>query len=620
MTSLNFGIRQSELPWGTQGADNPADVTRIMQEVKAIGANSISMDCLWVQLDPNRTAHGVQSKYVWGNLDYAVNAAEAVGLDINLNIEPRRSIFPIGISATPANAADYGLLCGAIAQRYAGSRIRWIELGNEVNDIANFGSPTDPSKYLEFVRAAYTPIKAAMPSVTVLAGALMAVGTGWASLAPVQWVQAFYNCGAQGWFDGLSMHPYMRDTHFTAMVPSADNFSFKNITAIRSIMDTNSDSSLIYCTEWGFESMTSPSGLSVTDAELEAEQAANVAAQWALMQPYATAGIIYPTTWIFMYRDWEQPNKKADKHYGMAHFDYTPKAEKAVVSGFSSFPGTISDVAYATDSAAFDLMPSGLYAPGAEVADATDDATFDLATTGAAFVASGAGDIDTTSDTFDVTITWTETIAAIANGALLVGLVASTDHSKPWSLYSPPGGTVSSSVDGALTKLGSIQIASTTNQRGSIHLFGLVDSIVGGVIKTKVPTAGAHTFTAEVKTIDGVTKFDSVAADSILCSGISAFGTVYSVHSSSGGNTPDLVAHSSAGNIVAFLFGGSRDFNAGMTGLTVRYHGGATIGGTGGNGGFILIGTAPGALNVEAEIPSTYLTLYSALAIDLVHA
>lgn len=622
MTSLNFGIRQPELPWGTAAHDTPADVTRIMQEVKALGANSISMDCLWVQLDPNRTAHGDVNKYQWAVLDYAITAAEAAGLDINLNIEPRRSELPTGVQASQALATDYGLLCGAIAQRYAGSRIRWIEIGNEINDVANFGSPKTPSKYLMFLRAANANIKTHMPTVTVLAGALMAVGTGWPTMSPIDWVTAFYNCNPQNDFDGLSMHHYMRDETFDVCLPSADNFSFKNIEAIWALMVANGDgptgnNKQIYLTEWGFDSMTSASGLSTTDAELEAEQAANIAAQWALTEPYATAGIIYPTTWIFMYRDWEEANKKAQNHYGMVHFDYTPKPEKAVVAGFTGWPGTVTDTGIGSDSATFDLHPSGLFVPATDTGAGSDSATFDLVTSSAVVVSAGAGDIDATTDAGDVTITWTHAVTAEPNGALIVGLVASSDHSKPWTLYNIL--SVSSSVDGALTRLGSIQIASTSNEKGTIHLFGLVDSVVGGVIIPKVPTAGTHTFTAEVKTTDGVTKFDSVGADSILCKNVASFGTVYSFHSSAGGNTPDLVANSSPDNLVLFLFGGTRDFNHSLFGGTIQYHGGATIT-SGGNGGFILIATAPGALTVEVGIPPSYITIHSALAIDLPHA
>lgn len=602
--TLNFGIGQSELPWGDADTATGPDIIRIAQEVKALGATSIRMSCLWSTIDPQRTGN-----YKWTLLDRAVNAVNAAGLDILLIIEMR--------SAPQADAPKFGPLCGAIAQRY-GDKIRWYEIGNEVNQLGNSSSPHDPSKYIEFLRPAYNAIMAASPTAMVFAGALMAIGTGWASLSPIEWTQGFVNSGGHNYCHAVSMHPYMRDGRlYTPRMPTADNWSLKNIVAMRGILDkAGATSTLIACTEFGYESMTSPSGLSTTVAELEAEQAANIATLWGLIKSYADAGMIYATVWPFSYRDWQEQNKKAGYHYGIVHFDYAPKPAKDFIKSLAApWDGNVTDTVGISDTAGIDLRPSGLYVPNTDSVGLSDSGQFDILGAAAQFVSVGGGAIDHTSDTFDVTISWPHAITAQTKGALVVGLVASTDHSKPWSLYSIL--SVSSSIDGAFMKLGSIQIATTSNEKGSIHLFGLVDSIVGGVIIPKIPTAGTHTISAEVKTTDGVTKFDSVAGDSVLAKNIGAFGTVSSAHGSSGGNTPDLVANSGPDNLVIFLFGGSNTFNTGFTGATVQYQGGNTL--SVGKGGFILIATAPGALTVEAH-PATGLNIWSAIALDCQHA
>ena len=123
-----LGVCQSELPWGDSFGVTAEDVDRICEEAAALGAESIRVSCLWQQIEPNRNG-----QYHFTNLDRAVDAAEANGLDILLIVEPRRvswtALFgiPQGIKANSTNARDYGLMCGAIAQRY-GDRIKYYSI------------------------------------------------------------------------------------------------------------------------------------------------------------------------------------------------------------------------------------------------------------------------------------------------------------------------------------------------------------------------------------------------------------------------------------------------------------------------------------------------------------
>lgn len=619
--TLSFGLGQSEIPWGTASGLSTADINRICDEIASTGAKSIRMSAVWQFIEPTRN-----HKYKVGPgsaIDAAITAAEASDLDILLIVEPRRTSFlqilgvPIGIAATQSNATDYGLMCGGIAQAY-GDRIKYWEIGNEINNMGFFGAPSDPAKYLEFLRAAYNNIMPAAPSSLIFAGALQAVATDpdlGRTMNPVDWVTKFYDANPQGTYHGISMHPYSTDGNFNPMTPTPDNeYAFGNIAAMRAIMDAAGDTAIpIVCTEWGYDSVRSLSGLSTTQDELEAEQAANIVTHFDILSTYSS--MIFPITWIYDGRDQNAKGEEQDS-YGMERSDYTRKAAYAAIHGLGVWPGSVTDGIGITDTADVDVRPSGLYVPATDSLGITDSPSFDLVTAAATFVSKGSG-TPNTSNTHDVIAAWTATIVALPNGAHVVPVVVSSDHSKPSNLYSTLA--VNSDIDGALMKLGSIQIASTTNEKGSIHFFGLVDSIVGGVILTKVPTAGTHNMTAEVATTDGVTKFDSVYGNSFLCQDVSAFGTVSSVHSAAGGNTPDLKVNAAIDNLLFFLFGGTRDFNHSFGGATIQDHGGATPAG-GGNGGFYLVATAPGAIGVEAAIPPSYITVYSALALELIHA
>jgi hypothetical protein len=602
--TLNFGVGQSELPWGLGGVAAIADVTRVCQEVKTLGANSIRMSALWIQIDPNR-----DHNYQWANLDRAISAAVAAGLEILLIIEPRRSVLPIGVSATTALARDFGLMCGAIAQRYTGA-ISFMEIGNEVNNMAFFGAPKTPSKYLNFLREAFTNIMAADPAVIVLAGALQAVATGWPTLHPVQWVEAFYDCNPQEWFHGLSMHPYSTDGKFNPVAPTPDNeYAFKNIDAIRAIMNAHGDSAKkIFCTEWGYDSMRSLTGMSTTPAQLEAEQAVNMETHWNILKTYADSGAIYDTTWVFMYRDWEQPDKKAQNHFGMVHFDYTQKPESSFFRNLAApWSGVVTDAVGITDSATFNLVPAAF--PAADLIGIIDSATFEIPAGDVEWVSTGAGDRDTTTS-LETILTWTHVVTAVTDAALAAGLVVSTSHLKAWDLYNTL--TVTSSLDGALTRSGSRHISASSTKKGSVHGFALANPD-GSPIR---PTVGTHTLTAHVKlNNDFTTNLTAVAGNSVLYHNVGRFdGTVYSNGSAAGGNTPSVTANSAVGNKVLFVFGGDDDFSTAFN-QTTRYQAGSTVVG---DGDWALIGDADGA-NTVTGTASIGLTQYGGLAFDLVH-
>jgi hypothetical protein len=101
----------------------------------------------------------------------------------------------------PSEPGSYAAFVAYLARRY-GSELAAIEVWNEP-DQANedyFAGPDKAERYAALLRAAYPAVKAADPSVLVLAGSL--VGTNGAFL------QLLYEKGIKGYYDGLAVHFY----------------------------------------------------------------------------------------------------------------------------------------------------------------------------------------------------------------------------------------------------------------------------------------------------------------------------------------------------------------------------------------------------------------------------
>ncbi|OBB20622.1 cellulase family glycosylhydrolase [Mycolicibacterium elephantis] len=619
--TLTLGIGQSELPWGDSFAS--ADkVAQDIAEIAELGATAIRMSCIWQYVEPN-----LNGKYVWGALDRAIDAAEAAGLDILLIIEPRRAnvyaLFGLPI-ASSVDPVKYGRLCKAIAQRYAG-RIAYFEIGNEVNNRAFFAGGADD--YADLLREAYQGIKPHAPDSLVLAGALMAVDTGnafgfvKASDHPVEWTRQFYRSNPQEWFDGLSFHGYSTGGRFNPLAPTPDNeFAFGNITKLRKLMDDNGDSSKpLVNSEWGYDSVRTLNGLSTTADELEAEAAANLETHWNLLEPYADAGIIYPTTWVYNYRD----QKDDDEAYGFGQVrtDRTRKLSwfflrslaidqaVEVAAAAATATGSPVEVEEFIDPASPKAAPAAATAQAWPVVVA-EAITAEAAAAAAAgwpvdvtersvaveYVSAGAGDRDTSGGGGTHTIDWTHTVTDAAGRMLLVGLVVSTSNLRGWENYIP---TVSSDLGGAFIRLGSRHIGSASVRHGSVHIYGLYH-----------PPLGEHTITASLT--DAFADFTSFAGNSVQVRGAADYGQIAAAGSSSGGNTPRITVSSMLENLVFGVFGSTDDL-PNLTG-DIRHAAGSVVSG---DGDFITIATKAGASSVVLEDTTTGLQIFGALGLNI---
>ncbi len=133
----------------------------------------------------------------------------------------------------PRETSTFGTFVGRLAQRY-GSKLTAIEVWNEPDQAnqAYLAGPEKPKHYAELLRAAYPAVKSADPGIKVLAGSL--VGSNGA------FMQALYQQGIEGYYDGVSVHFY--------------NLVLGSVRSFREVQIENHDSTPLWLDEFGWTS------------------------------------------------------------------------------------------------------------------------------------------------------------------------------------------------------------------------------------------------------------------------------------------------------------------------------------------------------------------------------
>ena len=536
MTDLKVGVCQTELPWGGTSGAAASEVVLACAGIKSVGANQIRMTVRWSNLDP-----AFDHNYRWGDLDTAVGTALLLGLEIHLVIDPTRAVF----SSTSPNlnvVDEFGILCGAICYRYMQHISRW-EIGNSVNTIENFGFPSNPARYTEYLASAWAAIKALQPSALVFNGALAShLATDWSHMEAVEWTRVFYQSNPQGYFDGFAVHAYMLDGENNARPAELTAPAFVAIDGIRATMNANGDGAKkIHVVEWGFDSVRTVSTATTTE-QLEDEQASQMLVQANLLQGLVDAGTIDEQTFLYNYRDWEGPNRNPLNHQGLVTFDFREKKAARMMRGWNNrhtvAPAAAADAVVSPVDLVF-VVGAVILNPNSTDAvtpvptvivpvpvpvvgmDAVAPVPTMTVLREVEYVATSAGDRSTVSGS---TITVEDSLAVpsgLRGGMVVVGVVFSHAGVKDWATYTSFG--VTSDLDGPLTRLSSTHLGAVAAKPGSAHLFGLF-----------LPSVGTHTLTA---TASGTT-FASATIVSVLYKGVSGWGTAGSATGSSG--TPQV--------------------------------------------------------------------------------
>jgi hypothetical protein len=199
---------------GVGEQSSPAQADSTIAQARALHAKVVRTEVPWSLLEPQQ---GQIEPDAQAFLDRLVADAAAAHIGVIMVVDSTpcwASAVPSALLAgcnpladgaakswPPSNPATYATFVAYLARRY-GPDLAAIEVWNEPDQSNEdyFAGPNKAERYAAVLRAAYPAIKAADPSVPVLAGSL--VGSNGAFL------RLLYAAGIKGYYDGLSVHFY----------------------------------------------------------------------------------------------------------------------------------------------------------------------------------------------------------------------------------------------------------------------------------------------------------------------------------------------------------------------------------------------------------------------------
>ncbi|MCV7213030.1 cellulase family glycosylhydrolase [Mycolicibacterium canariasense] len=304
-----------------------AEVNARLQQMQDLGVENVRLLVPWAGVQPLDPALGSPAGDPnWGALDLIVNAAHDKGMGILgvLNSTPWWATESTPINGQPADFNEFADFAKQVALRY-GEKIGAYEVWNEPN-AAFFWNPVDPVDYTNMLKVTYTKLKEASAELGVditVIGAVVGAGLtrGDLSMNPVDFVQAMYNAGANGYFDALSFHPYKYDLKFSEgdTVPWYTDTPLYQAQQLRALMDSylapGQEQLKMWISEYGLPT-------NVVSEEQQRDYIVDFLKYW---QSFAGAGP------VFLYTTQDTANPGEDiyndqAHFGLYNADGSPKA------------------------------------------------------------------------------------------------------------------------------------------------------------------------------------------------------------------------------------------------------------------------------------------------------
>ncbi|MCF6390250.1 cellulase family glycosylhydrolase [Mycobacterium sp. MBM] len=248
--------------------DSLDEVKQRLDLIESLGVSDVRLLVPWMFIqnqDPMGGPVDWEQDLDWAKLDQIVDEVESRGMGILGVLQWSPDWATSGDTGVghPDNVQDYAAFAAAVAQRY-GSKITSYEVWNEPN-ASFFWSPVDPVAYTNLLKATYTALKAVDPNITVVGG-VVGAGLTWGDVTmnPVDFVQAMYDAGADGFFDAISFHPYNFATPFSEQddLDWRELMPLYQVTKIRELMDQHIDAGeeqlKIWITEYGLPTSVVP--------------------------------------------------------------------------------------------------------------------------------------------------------------------------------------------------------------------------------------------------------------------------------------------------------------------------------------------------------------------------
>ncbi|MGN7781703.1 cellulase family glycosylhydrolase [Mycolicibacterium sp. 22603] len=199
--------------------DSLEQVIEHLDLIESLGVKNVRLLVPWIFVQPTDPMGGQvdwEADLDWAKLDQIVYEADRRGMGILgvLQWSPDWATDGPTGSGHPSDVQDFADFAAAVADRYR-DKITAYEVWNEPN-ASFFWNPIDPVEYTRLLQATYTSLKSVNPDITVV-GAVVSATLTWgdATMNAVDFVEAMYAAGADGFFDAISIHPYNFDTKFS---------------------------------------------------------------------------------------------------------------------------------------------------------------------------------------------------------------------------------------------------------------------------------------------------------------------------------------------------------------------------------------------------------------------
>lgn len=227
--------------------DSAEEIDQAIARAHELHARLVRVEIRWSVFEPREPGQVDQGRLAV--LDRIMSQASANGMRVVALVERTPcwdSSAPAQLlracepdSDTQANAwpprdpSAYAAFTAMLARRY-GNELAAIEVWNEPDQSNEhyFAGPEKATRYAAILRAAYTAIKQADPSVMVLGASI--VGSNGAFL------KALYAAGIKSYYDGLSVHFY--------------NLVLASLRSIHEVQLANGDHTPVWLNEFGWSS------------------------------------------------------------------------------------------------------------------------------------------------------------------------------------------------------------------------------------------------------------------------------------------------------------------------------------------------------------------------------
>jgi len=228
-------------------SESNAKIAAQLGSVAAVHGRIVRVEVNWSQLQPS--AAGANDPGFLAALDRVIDAAAAKRIKVLLFVDrtpcwassaPSRgrcagedaNSFEV-TRYPPRDPQDFVAVSSFLVQRYA-TKLSAYEVWNEPDQSNEkyWAGPDKVARYVAMAKAVYGPLKAINPQLQVLAGAFVGING--------KWLQALYDQGIKGSYDGLAVHFY--------------DLPLLGLKTTRKVQQANSDGAPLWLTEFGYTS------------------------------------------------------------------------------------------------------------------------------------------------------------------------------------------------------------------------------------------------------------------------------------------------------------------------------------------------------------------------------